>query len=153
MPVPASDTPLRGHLGYWLRLVSNHVSQSFARALATRDIGVADWVILRMLHEAGPAMPSRLAADLGMTRGGLSKLADRLVARGLIVRTGATADKRRQLLALTDAGRRLIPDLTALADANDAAFFGDLPVADRQVMERVLTGIASRHHLTTVPSD
>ena len=119
MSVPASDTPLRGHLGYWLRLVSNHVSQSFARALATRDIGVADWVILRMLHEAGPA----------------------------------TADKRRQLLALTDAGSRLIPDLTALADANDAAFFGDLPAADRQVMERVLTGIADRHHLTTVPSD
>lgn len=40
MPDPAAPdpAPLDAHLGYWLRLVSNAVSESFAAGLAERGV-------------------------------------------------------------------------------------------------------------------
>ena len=35
---------LEEHLGYWLRLVSNNVSASFARRLEKLDVSVSEWV-------------------------------------------------------------------------------------------------------------
>jgi len=56
---------------------------------------------------------------MGRTRGAISKLADRLAAKALIVRTGSEDDRRFQTLTLTPAGRKLTPTLAALADKSD----------------------------------
>src|ERR1700722_13840 len=99
---PASD--LAAHLGYWLRYVSNHVSQAFARKVEAHGVTVAEWVLMRrLLGEAGRA-PSRLAERMGMTRGAISKLADRLVAKSLLARTADPQDGRAHTLSLTAAG-------------------------------------------------
>ena len=76
---------LESHLGYWLRYVSNHVSHAFALKLAAGGVTVAEWVVLRELYD-GESAPSALADRLGMTRGAISKLADRLIAKDMIVR-------------------------------------------------------------------
>ena len=34
-------SPLKAHLGYWLRYVSNHVSHAFALQLGARGVTVA----------------------------------------------------------------------------------------------------------------
>ncbi len=147
-----STTPLRGHLGYWLRLVSNHVSQAFGARLAERNVSVAEWVILRVLYEESAATPSHLADVLGMTRGAISKLADRLVARALIGRAASADDRRSQALSLTPAGRALVPELTALADRNDAEFFDHLTPAERRTIEGAMKEIARRHGMETAPT-
>ena len=41
------------------------------------------------------------------------------------------ASRRSLLLALTDAGHRLVPELAAIADRNDAHFFGSLSPEQR----------------------
>lgn len=151
MPDPTS--PLTAHLGYWLRFVSNHVSHAFARKLETRNVTVAEWVILRELHETDTLAPSRLAERLGMTRGAISKLADRLEAKALVSRTANPADGRGQTLALTPAGRDLVPALADLADRNEAEFFADIPPEDLAVVERVMRAIVARRNLTTIPID
>ena len=79
-----SISSLDSHLGYWLRYVSNHVSHAFAAKLAARDVTVAEWVLLRALWDEDPVAPSRLAETMGMTRGGITKLAGRLIAKGLV---------------------------------------------------------------------
>ena len=66
---------------------------------------VAEWVVLRELYDAESA-PSALADRLGMTRGAISKLADRLIAKEMIVRRANASDRRFQSLALTRAGPR-----------------------------------------------
>jgi DNA-binding MarR family transcriptional regulator len=149
MPIPPSD--LTTHLGYWLRYVSNHISQAFATRLAVKDVTVAEWVVLRRLYDADTVAPSRLAEMLGMTRGAITKLADRLIAKGLLRREASPSDGRAQTLALMPAGRALVPELAALADRNDEAFFGALAPGDRAVLERVLQDIVARHGLTSVP--
>lgn len=152
MPDPAAPDPasLDAHLGYWLRLVSNAVSESFAAGLAERGVSVAEWVALRLLFDA-PSPPSRLAARMALTRGAVTKIADRLAARGLVARTADPADGRGQVLALTEAGRALVPDLARVADANDAAFFAALPEAERAALRRLLADIADRRGLSAPP--
>ncbi len=98
-------SPLEQHFGYWLRYVSNHVSHAFSLKLAARGVTVAEWVVLRQLFDAESA-PSALADRLGMTRGAISKLADRLIAKDLITRRPSAGDRRFQTLALTRQGRR-----------------------------------------------
>jgi len=151
--MPSSISPLEAHLGYWLRFVSNQVSHAFAAKLAGRNVTVAEWVVLRELCEAGDVAPSALADRLGMTRGAISKLAERLRAKGLVERTGSTDDRRFQTLALTAQGRALVPELSALADRNDEEFFGHLDPESRAVIEAAMKEIVRRHGLRAVPLD
>jgi DNA-binding MarR family transcriptional regulator len=105
--MPATSSDLTAHLGYWLRFVSNHVSQAFARKVEARGVTVAEWVVMRQLLDVDAMPPSHLAEHVGMTRGAITKLADRLVAKSLVVRTADESDGRAQTLALTAKGRKL----------------------------------------------
>ena len=147
---PVSD--LETHLGYWLRMVSNAVSQSFARRVEAEGVTVAEWVFLRMLWDIDPVAPSLLAGRMGMTKGAISKLADRLIGKALVERRADPVDGRAQILSLTAAGRVLVPRLAALADVNDAAFFGTLSPEDRNDLERLLRKIVRDRKLTDVPT-
>lgn len=146
---PVSD--LTAHLGFWLRMVSNHVSHAFAAKLADMDVTVAEWCLLRALYGKDPTPPSRLADQMGMTRGAITKLADRLIAKSLLIRTSSTEDGRAQTLALTERGADLVPGLAALADRNDAEFFACLAADERATLERVLKHLAERGHMTAIP--
>ncbi len=150
MARPPTVSALETHLGYWLRIVSNQVSQSFSRKVAEAGVSVAEWVILRELHD-GDVAPSLLAAKTGLTRGGITKIADKLTAKSFVTRTQDDEDLRYQALALTAKGRALVPKLAALADRNDAEFFGHLSVAERKTIEKIMRDIVRRHGLTSVP--
>lgn len=148
--MPASVAPLTAHLGYWLRQLSNHVSHAFARKLAARGVTVAEWALLRVLYDEAPIPPSQLAARMSMTRGAVSKLADRLVAKRLVVRAAAPDDGRGQTLGLTRAGSLLVPRLAALADQNDAECFEHLSVREREALRRVLQHTVTRLGITAL---
>lgn len=148
-----SASRLEDHLGFWLRRVSNEVSQAFARRLEAKGVTVAEWVILRALYGAPAEAPSRLAAMMGMTKGGITKLADRLIARGLVLRRPDPDDARAQTLALTAAGERLVPELAAEADANDQAFFENLTAAERKALEHALRKLSANLGKPRFPID
>jgi len=153
MPSKAKTvSALETHLGYWLRYVSNHVSHAFALKVQERGVTVAEWVVLRELYDRD-AMPSALADRIGMTRGAISKLAERLIAKRLISRKASAEDRRSQTLALTAEGRALVPGLAALADENDREFFGDLAPVTRDAIEKAMKEIVHRRGLRAVPVD
>lgn len=149
----AKVSPLEAHLGYWLRFVSNHVSHAFSVKLQARDVTVAEWVILRELYEQDAMPPSELAERIGMTRGAISKLVERLAAKSLLTKTDNKDDRRYQSLSLTTAGRTLVPKLAALADQNDAEFFEHLKPAQRAALEGMMKDIVKRRGLRAVPTD
>lgn len=153
MPPNSSPSTLDAHLGYWLRMVSNAVSQGFARKVEREGVTVAEWVFLRALYDAGRVAPSHLAEGMAMTKGAISKLADRLLEKSLIERRANPNDKRAHTLALNREGRALVPRLAALADENDQEFFGTLTSEERQQLARLLRKIASERELTSVPID
>jgi DNA-binding MarR family transcriptional regulator len=148
-----SIADIADHLGYWLRVVSNQVSTAFARKLAGEEVTVAEWVVLRILFESNGVAPNKLATILGMTRGAISKLADRLIAKRLIERTESRDDGRMHSLALTSKGKRLVPRLAALADENDRYFFDALDANERSLLRAVLEKLVGRHGFKEVPLD
>jgi len=46
-----NPSKLEDHLGYWLRCLSSFASDRFAKKLATKDVSVAQWVVMRILYE------------------------------------------------------------------------------------------------------
>jgi DNA-binding MarR family transcriptional regulator len=153
MPSTPDVSDLTAHLGYWLRYVSNHVSQNFARKVEAHGVTVAEWVLMRQLLDEEALAPSRLAERMGMTRGAITKLADRLIAKSLLTRNPDAGDGRAQILTLTVKGRRLVPKLAALADANDAEFFDHLAPKDRAALLRILRETVEQRGLKSVPVD
>ncbi len=145
-------SPLDAHLGFWMRFVSNQVSAEFARAVEARGVSVSEWVALRTLFDAGAgATHAALVAALGMAKGAVSKVVSRLQDKGYVTRAAHAADARAQVLALTPAGRALVPALARDADANDARFFGHLSARQRQELMRVLQALVRHHGLEQVP--
>jgi DNA-binding MarR family transcriptional regulator len=143
---------LESHLGYWLRFVSNQVSQSFSDRLRGQDVSVAEWVLMRELYD-GERAPSALAQRIGLTRGAITKIADRLIAKSFVTRTASETDARSQMLALTRQGRALVPKLAAIADRNDAEFFGHLSPRERIAIEGAMKNIVRRLGLKGQPVD
>lgn len=140
-------------MGFWLRFVSNHVSHAFARRLAASGVTVAEWVVLREMYDDVETSPGTLAERIGMTRGGVSKLVDRVVSKGLATREVRSDDKRFQSIALTAAGRRMVPLLAALADENDDHFFSALSARERAVLVNTMKKLVRAHGLHTIPTE
>jgi DNA-binding MarR family transcriptional regulator len=146
-----SPSDLTDHVGYWLRLVSNHVSHAFGRRVETTGVTVAEWVVLRALYDHNNLAPSALAVQLGLTRGAISKLADRLIAKGLVARHVSEADRRYQSLTILPPGRELVPQLSALADDNDSQFFAPLSEAERAELIRLMQVVVRHNGLKSTP--
>ena len=144
---------LKKHVGFWLRFVSNHVSHAFARKLLASEVTVAEWVVMREMFDDEETSPGVLAEKIGMTRGGVSKLVDRLVTKKHITRRERCDDRRFQSIALTPSGRRLIPRLAALADQNDEEFFHPLSSAERAALIASMKKLVRAHDLQTLPTD
>lgn len=153
MPAPKQVSPLDAHIGYWLRFVSNHVSHAFQVKVEQHGVTVAEWVILRALYEEDGIQPSVLADKIGLTRGAVSKLVDRAVRKGLVVTSAVAADRRAQVVALTTAGRQLVPTLAAVADHNDAEAFGHLSTEERALLLAVLKRSVEQLEIKAVPVD
>ncbi len=144
---------LEDHTGYWLRYVSNHVSHAFAQKVEARGVTVAEWVLMQELRTLGSVNPSQLAAALGMTRGAVSKLVERLSQKKLAIRSSSEGDRRYQTVELTTAGKRLVPVLARLADQNDREFFGHLKTEEKTRLVNFLQDIVRQHGWKEVPVD
>jgi len=151
MATKKPTSTLEDHTGYWLRFVSNHVSHAFARKVEARGVTVAEWVLLREMLDAGAANPSQLADAVGMTRGAISKLVERLCRKKLAVRSSSDGDQRYQTVELTAAGKRLVPVLAQLADENDREYFGHLKAEDKTWLVSLLQGIVRQHGWKDLP--
>jgi DNA-binding MarR family transcriptional regulator len=150
---PPEASELKVHVGFWLRLVSNHVSQAFAQKLLASGVTVAEWVVLREMYGGEEMPPSALAEQIGMTRGAISKLVDRLLEKRLLTRKECSDDRRFQSVALTTAGLRLVPKLATLADENDAEFFSVLSASERKELVAVLKRLAEAKGLRRLPTE
>ena len=89
-----------------------------------------------------------LAEALVITRGGLTKLVDRLVKAGLLERTFCETDRRVSYATLTPAGRDLLAEMRPAVIAElEVAFSANLSVAQakqlRQTLDSVRTSACS----------
>jgi DNA-binding MarR family transcriptional regulator len=125
---------------YWLKRAERRVSTSFARKLKAFGIIASEWEALRQLYGPVRRSPVEIARALGMTKGGGSKLVDRLVKKGLARKAVGEFDRRFRTVELTERAEGLVPNLARLAAQVDIDLFGNLrrPYRLLRVLERVV---------------
>jgi DNA-binding MarR family transcriptional regulator len=129
---------LRDYLGYWLARLTDEVHRSFERKLAEHGVTVAQWRVLMTVYREHANSTSEVARFINTDVGAVSRLVDRLTAKGLMERSTQTNLRRRKGLVLTAAGNELVPELIDLADDTEAVFFGSLTTLQRSDLIQLL---------------
>lgn len=138
----------------WMRVISSKAHHTFTRKLAASEVTVAEWIILRMIHESGPTVSSSdIAAQTGLSRGAVSKLVERARKKGLVSRTESKTDRRYQEIKLTAKAKRLFPKLAKFGQETDDEYFSCLTSTERKTFVRLLKKIAKENQITKIPID
>jgi DNA-binding MarR family transcriptional regulator len=82
--------------------------------LAPYGVTAQQWGVLVYCCERGEATPNDVAASLDIDSAGVTRLLDRLEAKGLIRRHTSTIDRRSIVIEPTAAGQALAPQLPSL---------------------------------------
>ena len=139
---PDQDFRLDDQIGHLLRLAYQAASAHFARRLKPHDLKPQQFATLLRLRELGPTSQNRLGEAVGMPRANIHKMVERLATRGLVAAGPDPADARRRLVALTAAGRRLIPRLIPLDEASTEDALAGLSAREREELYRLLRKMA-----------
>jgi DNA-binding MarR family transcriptional regulator len=111
---------------YWLKQADRHVSSSFARHLKACHLLASEWAAIRRLYGPIRMSPVEIGQTIGMTKGGASKLVDRLVKKGYARKSVGEFDRRFRAVELTEAGRDLVLRFAKFVDNTDREIFGNL---------------------------
>ncbi|WP_369060435.1 MarR family winged helix-turn-helix transcriptional regulator [Caulobacter sp. 73W] len=112
---------LDDYLPFRLSIASNAISKLIARAYEDRfGLTVPQWRLIAVLAEQ-PMTQQAMVVRTVMDKVMVSRAAQALVARRLVVRSAHEADGRSHVLTLSDEGRRLYADVAPLAKEYEAA--------------------------------
>jgi DNA-binding MarR family transcriptional regulator len=133
----------------WGALSRTHaaVAQRLQDALAQSDFPPLPWYEVLATVAETPEERMRmgdLAEALVITRGGLTKLVDRLVKAGLLERTFCDTDRRVSYATLMPAGRELLAEMRPVVIAElKVAFAANLSVRQAKDLRDTLDGVRS----------
>jgi MarR family transcriptional regulator for hemolysin len=119
-------------IGLRLSQASRAVERAFDAALAQAGGSLPVWLILLNLKARRPANQRELAEAVGITGATLTHHLSAMDAQGLVARTRDDANRRVQVVTLTEAGEAAFLRLRGAAIAFDArlrAGFGDADLA------------------------
>jgi DNA-binding MarR family transcriptional regulator len=107
-----------------------------ARSLAvvTDTVTVPQLWVLVVLSNHGPLRTGEIAEHLGVNQSSLTRLADRMVAAGLITRSTGRSDRREVIISATDRGVQALADITAARRQEIAAVLGRLGPAEQDAV-------------------
>jgi DNA-binding MarR family transcriptional regulator len=94
-------------VGFLLRRATQRHVAIFAGHMG-EEVTPTRWAVLAKLHEAGPSSQNRLGRLTAMDAATIKGVVDRLIERGFIETRPDPADARRRVIALSEAGRRLV---------------------------------------------
>jgi DNA-binding MarR family transcriptional regulator len=103
------------------------------------------YAILSVLDEGERDTQGAIADALGYDRGQLVGLLDELEDAGLVERQRDPSDRRRQVVRMTPAGKKMLAKLRALSRRIDDEFLAALDPRDRATLHEILLELAESH--------
>lgn len=119
------------------RVLRDHMNPLFAQA----GLQPGEFDVLATLRRSGePYMlsPTRLYEAAMISSGGMTNRLDRLERAGLVERRPDPSDRRGKLIALTDAGKRVIDETIGRHVANEERLLSVLTEDEQQTLNALL---------------
>ena len=104
--------------------------------------------ILAALAEFGVASQAELGRRCAMDRSDVVAAINELAGRGFVERTPDPADRRRNLVTLTEAGTRQLHTMDRALDSVQESLLEPLSTDDRQTLTRLLSQLLHHHQRT-----
>ncbi len=123
---------------YLASQVSKYGRRQLEVALARHDLQLAHDAILSALDDFGALSQQQLADALDLDKSRIVGWVDDLTGRHLVTRSQDPADRRRNVVALTDRGRRLVKKLGPIASQSQCGFLGALSPAEQRTLGTLL---------------
>jgi DNA-binding MarR family transcriptional regulator len=126
-------------LPYRLATLSDDMSRALARVYSERfDVSIPEWRVIANLGRT-PLGAGDLAKASSLDKPAVTRAIQRLELRGFVSRSTPDGDRRRAILALTQSGRALYAEISALALQWEARVLAQLPRADRDAFLSTLS--------------
>jgi DNA-binding MarR family transcriptional regulator len=110
-----------------LRELEREVDLALSAQTGCCGVTIAQCHLLLAVEEAGEPSVSEIAAVLELDASTLSRTVDGLVKTGLLARREDPANRRRQLVSLTEAGKEKADGINGLCDRYYGGLLGALP--------------------------
>jgi len=105
----------------------------------------SDFAALAALEEFGPLSQADIGRRLGLDRNDVNGILTRLDSRGRVDRRPDPADRRRNIVTLTDAGHRYLNALQHKADAVQAELLAGLDTTEQRQLQALLDKVLAGH--------
>src|SRR5690349_11537737 len=132
-------------LPYRLSVLSNIVSTAISGAYEKRfGLSIPEWRVMAVLAMTPDLSAAEVAQRTAMDKVAVSRAVASLLGEGRIVRKTARADRRRSLLRLSAAGRRVYAQVVPLALADERDLLEPLTQTDREAVDRAVRILLGR---------
>ena len=128
--------------GYLLTFIAEHATDRFERAVAAHGIRSRHASVLVVIDAEGPMSQRALGRRLRIDKSPMVGVLDDLERLGMAERRRSDSERRIQAIHLTEKGRRVLGDVTAIADAENARTFAVLDDAERDQLQALLLRVA-----------
>ncbi|AGW92771.1 MarR family transcriptional regulator [Ralstonia pickettii DTP0602] len=98
-----------GELGFLVTEVRNHLLAGVERELEPLQITAAQFVVLNSIMSGKGRTLSEFCRLLGYDSGAMTRLLDRIEAKGIIRRVENPAERRSHIVELTEQGKAVFP--------------------------------------------
>ena len=106
--------------------------------VAALEVTAAQYVIIAQLAEKEANSSAQLCKSFSYDAGAMTRMVDRLEAKGLLERRRCPDDRRLINLELTEAGKALFPKMKAIAAAVQNRFLRGFTKDEVRQLERLL---------------
>jgi DNA-binding MarR family transcriptional regulator len=133
---------IKDHLAYLIASVNKQLEDELQERLREVGIPIEQVRILEVLSDSDGLPMGELAAQALVEPTTLTKMIDRMVADGLVMRLLDPNDRRRVLIALAPAGRVALRRLNRITMSQEASLSKRLPKAKLGELRSMLRGLA-----------
>jgi MarR family transcriptional regulator for hemolysin len=135
--------PFQTPIGLRLNQAAHAVERAFDKALAEAGGTLPVWLILLNLKIGKPGTQKHLAEAIGIREATLTHHLNAMDTRGLITRSRDAANRRVQVVTLTEAGEAAFLRLRTAAQAFDARLRDGLAERDLATLATLLARLAT----------
>lgn len=131
---------LERFLPYRLSVLSNTLSRALAEAYAERyGLSINEWRVMAIVGRFPGSSAAEVADRAAMDKVAVSRAVTRLLDAGRLRRRTSPDDRRRSVLVLSRAGRRIYRSLTPVLLEYERQLLASLSAGERAQLDRMLS--------------